>query len=54
MPLTQEADAPTGQWPGGEERPFLGAILDDAGEIRCPMRTRQRKGAKYLLREVFD
>lgn len=41
-------------WPGGDERPFLGAVLDDDGEIRYRTKTRQRTGAKYLLREVFD
>ena len=54
MPFTREADAPTDQLPGEEERPFLRAVLDDEGGIRYRMRTRQRKGAKYLLREVFD
>ncbi|HET9888661.1 MAG TPA: hypothetical protein VFR10_14225, partial [bacterium] len=37
-----------------DDRPFLRAVLNDDGEIRYRLRTRQRMGAKYLLREVFD
>jgi hypothetical protein len=40
--------------PVHDEHPFLRAILNDDGEIRYRLRTRQRLGAKYLLREVFD
>jgi len=48
-----EAAAPS-PWHGREERPFLRAKVDDDGEIRYRLNTRQRIGAKYLLREVFD
>jgi hypothetical protein len=40
--------------PQPEEEPFLRAVLDDEGGIRYRLKTRQRVGAKYLLREVFD
>jgi hypothetical protein len=48
-----EASAPS-PWHGAEERPFLQAAVNDDGEIRYRLNTRQRLGAKYLLREVFD
>jgi hypothetical protein len=49
-----EAVAPYAPPPVHDDRPFLRAVLNDDGEIRYRLRTRQRMGAKYLLREVFD
>jgi hypothetical protein len=49
-----QTEANAGAHPQSEDKPFLRAILDDEGGIRYRLKTRQRIGAKYLLREVFD
>jgi hypothetical protein len=40
--------------PGGTEGRFLRAVLKEDGTILYRMKTRQRLGAKYLMKEVFD
>ncbi len=40
--------------PAGQEGRFLRAVLKEDGTIHYRMKTRQRLGAKYLMKEVFD
>jgi hypothetical protein len=40
--------------PPGTDGRFLRAVLKEDGTILYRMKTRQRLGAKYLMREVFD
>ncbi len=40
--------------PGGVDGRFLRAVLKEDGSIHYRMKTRQRLGAKYLMKEVYD